>query len=163
MGCHSKYSKRYPMKYNKFNLAKNNKEKIINEYDNSILYNDFVVNSLLYIKKQYCIENHEVIATAIYFSDHGENVYDENDNVGHDYADVLPKANVEIPFIVWYSARYQSLYPNKLNIIYSNKNKPFITDNLFHAIIDINDITFKLFEPERSIFNKKYNSNRKRI
>ena len=104
----------------------------------------------------------EVIATAIYFSDHGENVYDENDNVGHDYADVLQKRMWKFHYCLS-TARYQSLYPNKLNIIYSNKNKPFITDNLFHAIIDINDITFKLFEPERSIFNKKYNSNRKRI
>jgi heptose-I-phosphate ethanolaminephosphotransferase len=161
MGSHSKYAKRYPPNFNKFNFANNNKEKTINEYDNSIFYNDFVVDSLLNILNEYC--NNNTIAAAIYFSDHGENVYDENDNVGHDYADFLPNANVEIPFIVWCSPQYQSLYPDKYKTILSNKEKPFVTDDLFHAVIDINDIDFTGFESDRSIFNEKYNTNRKRI
>jgi heptose-I-phosphate ethanolaminephosphotransferase len=163
MGSHSKYAKRYPQKFNKFNFANNNKGKIINEYDNSILYNDFVVDSLLNILKSYCKNNSTVISTAIYFSDHGENVYDENDNVGHDYADDLPKNNVEIPFIVWCSPQFQSLYPDKYKTALSNKEKPFVTDDLFHAIIDLNDVDFYVFEAERSIFNESYNANRKRI
>ncbi|HNQ20826.1 MAG TPA: sulfatase-like hydrolase/transferase, partial [Bacteroidales bacterium] len=60
MGSHSKYAKRYPQKFNKFNFANNNKGKIINEYDNSILYNDFVVDSLLNILKSYCKNNSTV-------------------------------------------------------------------------------------------------------
>ena len=54
MGSHSSYSKRYPAEYNIFTDYSTKKEKIINEYDNSVLYNDFIVDSLLNILDSYC-------------------------------------------------------------------------------------------------------------
>ncbi|OYT12746.1 MAG: hypothetical protein B6I19_08715 [Bacteroidetes bacterium 4572_114] len=101
--------------------------------------------------------------SAIYLSDHGENVYDELDRVGHDYSKVLPKANVEIPFIVWLSPAYLKLNPYKTTIIKSNSNMPFVSDDLFHSIMDLNGIESKYLEEERSVFSEKFNETRQRI
>lgn len=161
MGSHTSYGKRYP---NSFNIFKGNtkKEKIIAEYDNSVLYNDYVVDSLLNIICTYSKLN-DKIASAIYLSDHGENVYDEANQVGHTYAGKLPKANVDIPFIVWLSDGFKAKYPFKLLEIQNHLEKPYVSDDLFYSIIDINNITTPYFDEKRSLFNKKFNDKRKRI
>ncbi len=109
MGSHTSYKKRYP---DSFNIFKGNskKENIIAEYDNSVLYNDYIVDSLFSIISTYSSLNNKT-RSAIYLSDHGENVYDEANQVGHTYAEKLPKANVDIPFIVWLSDEYKMKYP----------------------------------------------------
>ena len=158
MGSHSSYSKRYPSNFNLFK-GSNSKEETIAEYDNSILYNDFIIDSLLNIIS---IKKND-ITSAIYLSDHGENVYDELDKVGHDYANTLPKANVEIPFLVWLSPAYRKLNPIKTTTIKRNKNKPFVSDDLFHTIMDLNNIKSPLLILPRSIFSDSFNADRKRI
>ena len=103
------------------------------------------------------------LVSAIYLSDHGENVYDEFDRVGHDYSGELPKSNVEVPFLVWISHKYSELNPLKESVINSNIHKPYISDDLFHSIMDINGIQSKYFEEKRSIFSKGFDETRKRI
>jgi heptose-I-phosphate ethanolaminephosphotransferase len=160
MGSHSSYSKRYPDKFDVFK-GNGDKEELIAQYDNSILYNDFIVDSIFRILKSHAGKNK--IATAIYLSDHGENVYDESDRVGHDYSGVLPKSNVEIPFIVWLSDKYQTEHPDKVKQIKSAMHKPFVSDDLFHTILDLNCIETPAFKPEHSLFNPKFFSGRKRV
>lgn len=156
MGSHTAYHKRYPKEYAKF-TGKSKKERIIAEYHNSILYNDFVVDSLINILK---ITNQNT--SLIYLSDHGENVYDEGDKVGHDYAGKIPKSHVEIPFIIWASQKYKASNPNKIENIISNQNKPFMTDNLFHTILDLNQIQTPYFKNQLSNVNSLFYSKRTR-
>ena len=162
MGSHSSYSKRYPADFDIFSGA-NGKQETIAEYDNSILYNDFIIDSLLNIIISNDSLHSNCITSAIYLADHGENVYDELDRVGHDYSNILPKANVEIPFIVWLSPAYLKLNQDKTTIIKSNSNKPFVSDDLFHSIMDLNGIESKYLEEERSVFSGKLNETRQRI
>ena len=163
MGSHSSYCKRYPASFKRFINFTNKKQKTINEYDNSILYTDYIVNSIFSILSQMAKKDTNALYSAIYLSDHGENVYDEMDNVGHNYNGILPKSNVEIPFIVWLSNQYIKYNFDKVEIIKKNKNTPFITDDLFHAVLDIVNIQTFYFEKNRSLFNETYNINRKRI
>ena len=160
MGSHSTYAKRYPSEYEKFKNTNSKKERTIAEFDNSVLYNDFIVDSLLNLIDS---KTKNQIVSVIYLSDHGENVYDENDNVGHDYSKNLPKANVEIPFIVWLSPEYKKSYSTKIESLKSNTNKPFVSDDLFHSILDLTGIKSSYFEENRSIFNTNFNDKRKRI
>jgi len=162
MGSHTSYSKRYPNDFNIFS-GSNKKEKTIAEYDNSIYYNDFIVDSLMNILNRYSLQDTNNLMSAIYLSDHGENVYDEFDRVGHDYSGKLPKANVEIPFLVWVSYKYRAMNPVKESIIKSNLHQPYVTDDLFHSIMDLNGIQSKYFEEKRSIFNEEFDETRKRI
>ena len=85
------------------------------------------------------------------------------DKVGHDYVKTLPKANVEIPFFVWLSPKFKELDSLKAATIELHKGLPFVSDDLFHSIIDLNTIQSSLFDENRSVFNKNYNSKRMRI
>ncbi len=163
MGSHSAYAKRYPTEFDLFNNHSNNKQRLINEYDNSVLYNDFIMDSIFSLLKSHSLVDGKELVSCIYLSDHGENVYDENDNVGHDYAGAIPKSNVEIPFMVWHSLGYKNMFPEKTKAIQLNKHLPAVSDDLFHTIIDLNNITYDGLLNDRSIINPQFNSARKRI
>jgi heptose-I-phosphate ethanolaminephosphotransferase len=160
MGSHSSYRKRYPADYDLFQ-GEGEVMELIAQYDNSILYNDYIVDSILNVLKFYT--NGNKIAAAVYLSDHGENVYDEQNKVGHDYSGVLPKQNVEIPFVVWLSGSYNREFPDKVRQIKSAVNHPFVSDDLFHSILDLNYIVTPVFNPQNSLFNNNFNNQRERI
>ncbi len=162
MGSHTSYSKRYPKDFDIFK-GSNKEENTIAEYDNSIYYNDYIVDSLLSTIDNYRTQDSNNLMSAIYLSDHGENVYDEFDRAGHDYSGELPKSNVEIPLLVWISHKYSELNSKKKSVISSNTHKPYISDDLFHSIMDLNGIQSKFFEKKRSIFNEEFDETRKRI
>jgi len=162
MGTHSAYKNRYTPDFDRFK-GNTRREQTIAEYHNAMLYNDFVVDSLLTTLKSKTHLQENTVASAIYLSDHGENLYDELDRVGHSYADEIPKSNVEIPFVVWLSEKYIEMNPDKTNIIATEKYKPFVTDDVFHAVLDMNKILSPLLEENKSVFSKNYNSQRTRI
>jgi len=162
MGSHSSYSRRYPDKFNLFK-GSHSKERTIAQYDNSILYNDFIVDSLITILHTYSSAENNTVSAAIYLSDHGENVYDEGNRAGHDYSKILPKANVEVPFIVWLSEYYKNKYPEKAKSMKENIHTPFVTDDLFYTIIDMNFIETPFSDNRRSLFNPAFDTTRKRV
>lgn len=163
MGNHSKYSKRYPPNFQIFTNNSSKKTTVVNEYDNSMIYTDFIVDSIFTLLYQQSIIDTNTLYSAIFLSDHGENVYDELNDAGHNFNGSLPKSNVEIPFVVWLSSQYANYNSNKTKFINQNKDLPFVTDDLFHAVIDMNDIKTLYLQENRSIFNAKYNTKRKRI
>lgn len=161
MGSHSAYSKRYPKGFETFK-AEGGWEKIIAEYDNSLLYNDFILDSLLGILSHHS-EKEKLISSAIYLADHGENVYDEMGEVGHTYTKELPKANVEVPFFVWLSPEFATETKDKAVTIRQNTSLPFLADDLFHAVMDLNQINSPYLQSHRSIFHHDFDSKRPRI
>ncbi|MFD2588217.1 phosphoethanolamine transferase [Croceitalea marina] len=163
MGSHHTYNKRYPPSFERFKGGKSKKERLIDEYHNSIYYNDFVVDSILSTLNKYTLSEKGHISSAIYLSDHGENVYDETNRVGHGYSKEMPKILVEIPFIVWLSSEYMKKNKNITSTILGNKNMPYVSDDFFHSVIDINNIKSPLLDETKSVFNKKFNHNRKRV
>ncbi|NQY08385.1 MAG: sulfatase-like hydrolase/transferase [Flavobacteriales bacterium] len=160
MGSHMNYSKRYPSEYDVFKGDGSKKTRLIAHYDNSILYNDFIVDSIISIAAK---ASGQHASSLIYLPDHAENVYDELDKFGHDYAGVLPKVNVEIPFIVWLSPEMIKSDPIKFNALDSKLSIPFVTDDLFHSVIDLNSIQTSYLDTSRSIFNLGFNHQRKRV
>ena len=163
MGSHTQYNKRYPSNFNKFNSASDSKANIIDSYDNSILYNDYIIDSIFGGLKEYGMNHPDVRISALYFSDHGENVYDEGNYSGHDYSGDIPHSNVEIPFIFWFSQSQINYLKKSGNFLERDLHTPYMIDDLFHTIIDLADVRTGCFEPERSFVNSKYNSNRRRI
>ena len=160
LGTHTAYHQRYPEEFNHFS-GSGKKEKIIAEYDNAVRYNDFVVDSLLKILRNYS-EEESIATAAIYVSDHGENVYDDADYRGHYYTDTLYNSILEIPYLVWLSPEYQQSFPEKSALVYKNRNEPYITDDLFHSLIDMLNIQTSVMHEDRSIFSEKYNNRRER-
>jgi heptose-I-phosphate ethanolaminephosphotransferase len=162
MGCHSAYSKRYPAEFEKFKDNSSKQHQVRSSYANAVLYNDYIVDSLLSIIRIHSVHK-ESISAAVYMSDHGENVYDEYDYAGHDYAENMSKHNVEIPFLIWLSPDYMQTLKVESRAIALNKHKPFVTDDLFHSVIDLFALQTTLLEKNRSVFNISFDDKRKRI
>ncbi len=161
MGNHTSYSKRYPEKFKKFE-GEGEVDGTQAHYDNSVLYNDFVVNEFFNMVNEHSNQKN-ISATAVYLSDHGENVYDENGNCGHDYALTIPKSNVEIPFIVWMSDNYKNLYGLNDSIAQSRSSSSFMSDDLFYSFLDLNHLKYAGYKSERSLFSEDFNASRQRI
>ena len=163
MGCHTQYDKRYPHNFEIFKGAKDKKGKTVNAYDNAVFYNDFVIDSLLSLLVTYSWLHPDVRVSALYFSDHGENVYDEGDYCGHDHSRQIPHANVEIPFILWCSESQHAFLQAEGVCLEQRLHSPYMIDDLFHTILDLASIKTPCFDSRRSVVNKDYDASRKRV
>lgn len=143
MGSHYSFKSRYPDYFNVFKpedytFNKEHQRATLAEYDNSILYNDYVVSEICM-----SFENEEAI--IIYFPDHGLDVYNSDENyVGHPRSiDSLSVAvGKQIPFMIYASPEYQNNYPEKMNIIKTTLFKTFRTDDVIYTIMDIMGVKF---------------------
>lgn len=162
-GQHYTYAHTFPESYTRFTCSdyenerwNDSQKQIIADYDNSTLYNDYVVNEII---NKFKNEN----ATVIYFSDHGEEIYEERDYMGHGGMTPYLKYQVEVPFMVWMSQSYMKFNPQIVNSIKKNLNKPYTTKDVSHTILDMAGIKFSQFVPERSIVNDAFIPRKERI
>ena len=162
LGNHAIYSRRYPENFNVFRTkpkSKYNHEKAyntINTYDNAVLYNDYIISNIIEMVKS---QNNN--AFVLYFSDHGEDVYDSINFACHE-ENLGTKYMIDIPFILWVSDKYRKNNHEKVAFIDSCVYYKYMIDDLIHSIADLANVTFRNYVPERSVFNKKFKY-RKRI
>ncbi|UKM64642.2 sulfatase-like hydrolase/transferase [Flavobacteriaceae bacterium GSB9] len=154
LGTHFNYSKRYPKSFAKFlSDEKSNKEdKLTNQYDNAVLYNDFIVYTL--IKE---LENTNTKSTLLYLSDHGENVYHEGTDFFGRNEQRLTKSMFEIPFFVWTSKTFD--FPEAFQY---KRKRAFMTDHIYESVSHLFGVKHKDMDFTRSIFSKNFKK-RKRI
>ncbi|WP_298346394.1 phosphoethanolamine transferase [uncultured Algibacter sp.] len=159
LGAHVNYAYRYPDNFKFFNnqipRSKFNEDYIyeqINAYDNAIRYSDYIIRTVIET-----IRKHNVISFVLYFSDHGEEVYDEIAFSGHFRDENLTKNIYEIPMVLWCSKKYQNKSEVSLNL-----DSKFMIDDIFHGIADLTGVNANRVDSTRSIFNK-YFKDRKRI
>lgn len=154
IGTHFNYKNRYPKKFNKFNKINNKSERntIINTYDNAVLYNDFVVNSMIQDLK-----NSNQKSAFLYLSDHGENVYDNGSSFFGRTESNLKQSMFEIPFLLWTS---ENFYLPK-DFEYSPDRK-FMADHLYESLGHLFGVKHSEMDFSKSIFSKSFQE-RKRI
>lgn len=144
MGSHCSFKDRYPKEFEHFtpadyedwNLSADCKQ-LLAEYDNSILYNDYVIKSIIDVVK-------EKDAIVIYFSDHGLDVFNTSDNyIGHAKSgnDESVRIGKEIPFMVYITDEYKRLRPEIEKRINNSQSKCFRTDSVMYTIMDIAGIS----------------------
>ena len=95
MGSHMWFPKRYPPDFAKFTVKDEllddaSKNKVRAEYDNTLLYTDYIIQQVMDI-----VKDRNVI--VVYLSDHGCTAYGKNDTVGHVLTD--DPDMWEIPFM----------------------------------------------------------------
>ena len=154
-GSHFPY-KDYPKEFRIFNSKENPsafcKEMTdkdienINNYDNTILYNDFIIFSIL--KK---VKSHSGLNLMLYTSDHGEEMYDTQLYAGRGFENITPSM-CEVPFILYLNEAYKEILDtNSINI-----NRAFSTEDIPHSLLDICKIDYALKDSTRSIFNPNF-------
>lgn len=161
-GSHEVYFERYPMEFEKFTAENEDKptaegKKLSAEYDNSILYTDFILDEII---KRFEDKN----ALIIYISDHGDEVYEN----GNNFAGHSPESNgaltmIEIPMLVWTSNKFRELYPEKISALKNSADNPYRTDLIIHTVLDLMNIQTENFNSAKSIVNEKFDTSFERI
>lgn len=159
LGTHMKYELRYPEgeEYQRFKDKTgvnfdldNDKLKVYNSYDNAVAFNDFVTTELFKLFK-----NSDPNGFILYFSDHGEEVYQTapHDVLGRNEK-APTKAMYTVPFMLWQSPKWLVSHPN--NHFESYVSRKFSTQDLIHTWSDLAGLSFDDYQPEKSIVNEKF-------
>lgn len=153
-GTHIFYWDAYPPSFSYFNdqpktqFPSEEAFQTINAYDNAIRYNDFVVSEI--IKK---VRSRNTNSFVIYFSDHGDDVFQDNNSFGH-HEGIGTNAMYEVPLVVWLSEQYKFKSP-EMNI--RNKlTRKYTLEDFIYSFSDLSRIRFDQFQPHKSIFNDQY-------
>lgn len=143
-GSHIEYSDRYPdnrahFKPSEYTSVSDSKSQNLATYDNSVLYNDSVIYEIihLYEKKD---------ALVLYFSDHGEDLYQSDEEF---YGHGCPKGSKSweitsnIPFVVYMSPVMKNKHSALAERINASVNKEINTTNLTYTLMDITGVYIK--------------------
>ena len=165
MGGHGLYYMRFPYLFTKFtkddipapqNDLSEEKRTEIAQYENAMFYNDFVVSSL-WGKFQ------DKEAIVIYLPDHGETIYDNGSNFAGHVEENPNRQQLEVPLIFWASPKYKEKHPQKWQAVCEAVNRPYMTDDMIHTILDLLGIQTPEFNPGKSVINPKFDAARRRI
>lgn len=143
IGNHISYSNRYPsvsrlFKSEDYPELPDGQRDVVSNYDNSVYYNDYVVNELMNL-----FADHD--AVVIYFSDHAQDLYESSPTYyGHGRSDdpVSTRAGKAIPFYVYTSPVYRARHPEMVARIAASVSRPLNTSNLTYALMDIMSTRF---------------------
>ena len=142
------YSKKYPPQFEKFKpvchsveLGNCTQTELINAYDNTIVYTDYILSKIIDDLKQL----KEFKSTMLFVSDHGESLGEKNLYMHGIPISIAPKEQYEIPFIVWLS-------DNSLKKLKPNNN---LTQNhVFHSVLNFLNIESPIYNEDMNIFKE---------
>lgn len=157
MGSHgTAYYKRYPERFEKFkpacrtaDLKDCTREEIVNAYDNSLVYTDFVLSELIKILEKF--PDREIV--LLYVSDHGESL-GENGMYLHGYPyNEAPAEQKEVPLLMWFNKmalKYDYLDLSCIRRL--AKTGGFSHDYIFHTLLGLTEVDSTLYNPELDMF-----------
>ena len=157
MGSHGpEYFKRYPKEYEHFtpvceSNALNNcsRESIVNGYDNTLVYTDHVLSSLIDLLRS----NQDKVDTAmLYLSDHGESLGEYNLFLHGTPYMLAPEQQKHVAMLAWFSDNYQKAYSVDTHCLQMSRDKPLSQDNLFHSMLGLLEVKSKVYQPGLDMF-----------
>ncbi|MNB54783.1 Phosphoethanolamine transferase EptA [compost metagenome] len=157
MGSHGpEYFKRYPKEYEHFtpvceSNALNNcsRESIVNGYDNTLVYTDHVLSSLIDVLRS----NQDKVDTAmLYLSDHGESLGEYNLFLHGTPYMLAPEQQKHVAMLAWFSDNYQKAYSVDTHCLQMSRDKPLSQDNLFHSMLGLLEVRSKVYQPGLDMF-----------
>jgi len=148
------YYKRSPEDFKKFtpectqdNIQDCPREEIVNAYDNTLVYTDFVLDKLI---RQ--LEKQDEATAVLYLSDHGESLGENGIYLhGMPYA-LAPPEQTHVPMMFWASSLF--LEEKHLNLLdLGHRTGEALThDYLFHSLLGLFDVQTETYHPELDLF-----------
>lgn len=169
LGQHIETKERYPLTPENIHFTRDSilrhepymndyKRFLIASYDNATYYNDRIIGKLFE-------RLNKGNAVVVYFSDHGDEVYDYRDSEGRkdgdDQANLL-KHQFEVPMFIWCSDTYKTLHPELVTAIGNATDKPYTTDVISHSLFRLAGIHTPCYVEDRDITSPLYKQ-RKRV
>jgi glucan phosphoethanolaminetransferase (alkaline phosphatase superfamily) len=160
MGSHFKYSLRYNEEFKKYNpICQQNEvsncptNEVINDYDNTILYTDFILSSAIKM-----LNNTKNPSLLLYTSDHGESLGENFNNKKiflhgrpYKFKNLAPQ-EYDVPSIIWFSDSWLKNFGNKqLNNAKLKKYKNMDHDYISHSILSCSFISSSKIDKKLSL------------
>ena len=150
MGNHGSYEQRYPKAFEKYD-GKNT----IDKYDNSIIYNDYVMSQVYNRARK--IPNFKGL---VYCSDHADAI---DKNLSHDAAQFDFDMS-HIPLYIYLSDSYIQNNSAKYKSLEKQKNKLFTNDLLFNLMLGVLGINLNnIYEPNNDPTADTFDNNKERF
>ncbi|OJV15227.1 MAG: phosphoethanolamine transferase [Dyadobacter sp. 50-39] len=141
------YGKKYPPQFtvfkpvcNSVELGKCSHDELVNAYDNTIVYTDYILSKVIEDLKQF----NDYHSTMIFISDHGESLGEKNLYMHGLPLSIAPKEQYAIPFIVWLSDGSRRLKQNKM----------LSQNHVFHSVLNFLNIQSPIYDEKMNIFSK---------
>jgi len=147
LGTHMSYQYRYPPNFDKFT----DREGVpaSNSYDNAVLYNDFVVSSLI---KDYAKTDPN--GFLLYLSDHGEDVFDSAGHSTLGRNEGKPTAPMyTIPFMAYASPKWRESHSWNFA---GDLQRPYSSSQLIHTWADLAGLSSEELDRSKSLVSDSF-------
>jgi lipid A ethanolaminephosphotransferase len=122
-------------------------QSLINAYDNTILYTDYVLSRLIDLLGA------QAYPTAmLYVSDHGESLGEKNIYLHGLPLIIAPRQQTQVPMIVWASTQFYKAKGIDQRKLAASRSNPYSHGNLFHSLLGLFDVETAIYEPNLDIF-----------
>ncbi len=132
-------------------LASCSKPSIVNAYDNSILYTDYVLSEIIRELKA----DPKVASGLIFMSDHGESLGENGLYLHGAPWLVAPKEQYSIPGILWLSDSFVKAYDVNMPALEAASTKPSSHDNLFSTMLGLLKVKSSVYDPSLDLSHPK--------
>ena len=158
MGSHGPdYFKRYPAQFEHFTpvcrsnaLNQCDRQSIINAYDNTLVYTDHVLASLIDLLRS---KQDKVDTAMLYLSDHGESLGEYNLFLHGTPYMLAPEQQKHVPMLAWFSDNYRSSFGVDVDCLQRTRDRALSQDNLFHSMLGLLQVKTALYDPQLDLFS----------
>ncbi|MDM9628576.1 phosphoethanolamine--lipid A transferase [Rhizobium sp. S152] len=157
LGSHGPaYYARYPDEYRRFvpdcranDFGSCTPEEITNAYDNTILYTDHVVSTVIDKLKQHAAS---VAGAVVYVSDHGESLGENGIYLHGTPYIIAPSEQTHVPFLTWVGDDLAKSAGYDMSCMAKHAAEPRSHDNFFHSVLGLMDVATKVYDPKLDVF-----------
>ncbi len=156
-GSHFKYMDRYPEQFRKYmpdhisNVSRSEQDRLVNAYDNTILYTDHFLSSTID-----ALNKTSAKVALLYTSDHGEDLMDDNRNKFLHASPTPTYYQLRIPFIMWFSDSYVADHKNAIQAARINSKKPISSNAVFHTMLNAAQLYSPYLDTTLSLIHKDF-------
>lgn len=123
------------------------RETIVNAYDNTIVYTDYLLGKVIDILKV-----QDADTAMLYLSDHGESLGENGIYLhGLPYA-LAPAEQTHVPMIFWGSDQFLANHQLNRPSLQAKSNEPYSQDYLFHSMLGLFHVRTGLYRQDLDLF-----------
>ena len=95
-------------------------------------------------------------AIVVYIPDHGEALYDRGSTFSGHVEEHPTKETLEVPMIFWASPAYRAHHLEKWQALKAAVDRPYMTDDFIHTLLDLLDIRTPEYDRRKSVINPAF-------
>lgn len=149
------YYKRTPPEFKLFtpecsrdNVQDCERQSIVNAYDNTILYTDYILSRL--VER---LQAQEYPTAMLYVSDHGESLGENGLYLhGLPYA-IAPEEQKRVPMMFWASESFFREHGLDAGCLVASRQAPVNHDYIFHTVLGLFGIQTKTYQQSLDLFS----------